>query len=99
MTTSRKAGRKAKVQELAARRGTPGEKVAAEAALARLIGTGTVKITAAIRLTDALARSLPAPASGNAITWDDLVAGFGIRVTAAGARAFVFNYRVKGSGQ
>jgi integrase len=51
------------------------------------------------RLTDAAIKWLPLPAAGNVITWDDDVAGFGCRVTAAGARSFVFNYRVKGSGQ
>lgn len=97
MTTK---GRKAKVRALAKRPGTAGEGIAAEAALARIdaraLGAPTPRTA---RLTDALARSLATPASGNAITWDDLVAGFGCRVTAAGARAFIFNYRVKGSGQ
>jgi integrase len=50
-------------------------------------------------LTDAVARRLPAPKQGNAVTWDDTVAGFGCRVTSAGSRAFVLNYRVKGSGR
>jgi integrase len=45
------------------------------------------------RLTDKLVRSLPAPPRGNVITYDTDVKGFGIRVTTAGARAFVLNYR------
>jgi len=36
------------------------------------------------------------PASGYYILYDDKIAGFGIRVTAAGAKSFVFNYRVNG---
>jgi integrase len=52
-------------------------------------------------LTDATVRSFGAPASGNKITYDGgdpkkRVRGFGVRVTAAGARAFVLNYRAGG---
>jgi integrase len=47
------------------------------------------------RLTDASVKRLRAPRAGNKITYDDDVAGFGIRVTAAGARSFVFNYRTR----
>lgn len=52
-------------------------------------------------LTDAIVRSLGTPASGNKITYDGgdpkkRVRGFGVRVTAAGARAFVVNYRTGG---
>ena len=47
------------------------------------------------RLTDAAIKRLPVPGNGNKITYDDDVAGFGIRVTAAGARSFVFNYRTR----
>jgi integrase len=90
-------GRKAKVQALAARPGTSGEGRAAEAALVRIGDTAISPRTA--RLTDAAIKRLPLPAAGNVITWDDDVAGFGCRVTAAGFRSFVFNYRVRGSGQ
>ncbi len=38
--------------------------------------------------------ALPLPASGNKIYYDDNIKGFGVRVTAAGARAFVLNYRI-----
>jgi integrase len=51
------------------------------------------------KLTDALVRGLPAPASGAKITYDagpEAIRGFGIRVTAAGARSFVLNYVVAG---
>jgi integrase len=47
------------------------------------------------RLTDAMIRKLPPPASGNKVHWDE-VAGFGVRVTAKGARSFILNYRVGG---
>lgn len=46
-----------------------------------------------MKLTDQTVRDLPLPASGNKIHFDDDVAGFGTRVTAGGARAFVLCYR------
>jgi integrase len=52
-----------------------------------------------MKLTDNLLRSLPAPERGNKITWDDAVKGFGARVTAANARAFVLAYRRKADGR
>jgi integrase len=55
------------------------------------------------RLTDQFVREAPAPAKGNHIVYDapnkrgnDYVPGFGLRVTAGDARAFVLNYRAKG---
>lgn len=48
------------------------------------------------RLTDSIIKALPAPASSNRITYDAEMPGFGVRVTAAGARAFVLNYRAGG---
>jgi len=48
------------------------------------------------RLDDKLVKALPAPAAGAKITYDSDVSGFGVRVTAAGARAFILNYRVAG---
>lgn len=101
MTTD-KNGRKAKVRALAKRAGTPGEQAAAEAALERISAPVMASPAAGgnvIRLTDAAIRRLPLPASGHTITWDDETAGFGVRVTAAGAKSFIFNYRVRGSGQ
>jgi integrase len=50
------------------------------------------------RLTDQVVRRLPAPARSNKITYDGELPGFGCRVTAAGARAFVLNYRRKADG-
>ena len=46
-------------------------------------------------LTNSIIRSLPAPAKGNVIHWDPEVAGFGIRITAGNARAFILNYRTR----
>jgi integrase len=55
------------------------------------------------RLTDQLVRALPAPDKGNKIYYDapdrkgsNATPGFGLRVTAAGHRAFVLNYRTNG---
>ena len=49
-----------------------------------------------MRLTDKLIKGLPAPERGNRIIYDDLVRGFGIRITAAGAKSFVLNYYASG---
>ena len=46
-------------------------------------------------LTDAVVKRLKPPVRGNRVTYDDPVKGFGARVTAAGARAFVLNYVTK----
>ena len=51
------------------------------------------------RLSDTSIKSLPLPESNSRIHYDDAVAGFGIRLTAKGAKSFIFNYRVKGSGR
>lgn len=48
------------------------------------------------KLTDRTVRTLAPPAIGNRIHYDTEVAGFGIRITAAGARSFVLNYRAGG---
>ena len=47
------------------------------------------------KLTDSIVKTLPIPARGNRIAYDSDVKGFGVRVTAAGARAFVLNYRTR----
>jgi integrase len=47
------------------------------------------------RLTDSIVKALPAPEKGNRITYDSDVKGFGCRVTAAGGRAFILNYRTR----
>ena len=46
------------------------------------------------RLTDKAVKALEAPASGNRITYDDEVRGWGLRVTSQGTKAWVVNYRV-----
>ncbi|KWW37657.1 tyrosine-type recombinase/integrase [Cupriavidus metallidurans] len=48
------------------------------------------------RLTDSLARKLPLPAEGYEIHWCADDPGFGCRVTAAGARAWIMERRVDG---
>lgn len=45
------------------------------------------------RLADSIVKNLSAPAKGNRIEYDTEVKGFGVRVTAAGSRSFVLNYR------
>src|SRR5450631_913563 len=51
------------------------------------------------RLSDKTIKSLAAPATGNLIHWDDAIKGLGVRVTAAGHRAFILNYRTKAGRQ
>src|ERR1700730_10610443 len=57
-------------------------------------------MTATAKFDDRFVRELPAPASGNRIPYDrggkEPVRGFGIRVTAAGAKSFVLNYTIAG---
>jgi integrase len=56
------------------------------------------------KLNEETVKRLPAPATGNRITYfagatiqgAKAPRGFGVRVTAAGARAFVLNYRLRG---
>jgi len=56
------------------------------------------------RLSEETIKRLPIPAAGNSITYfagamtqgAKAPRGFGVRVTAAGARAFVLNYRLRG---
>lgn len=48
-----------------------------------------------LKLTDTIIDKLPLPTTGNKISYDDDVKGFGIRVTAAGARSFILNYRTR----
>lgn len=51
---------------------------------------------ARVKLTDGTIRKLAAPQSGNLITYDSDVRGFGIRITSKGARSFVLNYCFQG---
>jgi len=50
-----------------------------------------------LKLDDKAVRDAVPPAGGNRITYDARLRGFGLRITAAGSRSFVFNYRIKGS--
>ena len=52
-----------------------------------------------MRLSDRIVRRLPTPERGNKVTYDAETKGFGCRVTAAGGRAFVLNYRRKADGR
>ena len=45
------------------------------------------------RLTQTLVAKLPAPSSGNVVTWDTELTGLGVRATAGGAKSFILNYR------
>ncbi len=45
-------------------------------------------------LTDRAVRGLPLPERGNRIYYDPAMRGLGVRVTSAGGKAWVFNYRV-----
>jgi integrase len=47
------------------------------------------------KLSDAVVKALPVPATGNKIYYDVDVKGFGCRVTASGARSFILNYRTR----
>jgi integrase len=47
------------------------------------------------RLTDAEIKRRPAPAIGKIISWDAQVTGLGVRITAAGHRSFVLDYRTR----
>src|SRR5579864_6019499 len=52
-----------------------------------------------VRIDDKFVRELTGPEKGNRIAYErgnDAVKGFGVRVTAAGAKSFVLNYTVAG---
>src|SRR5438105_10377101 len=48
------------------------------------------------KLTDKMVREAVPPATGNRIVYDSEVRGFGARITAAGNRSFILNYRING---
>jgi integrase len=52
-----------------------------------------------MRLTNRAIAKLPAPARGNRIFYDTVIGGFGLRVTAAGGRAFILNYYRRSDGR
>lgn len=47
------------------------------------------------KITDTTVKTLALPEKGNRIMYDAEVKGFGVRVTAAGARSFILNYRTR----
>ncbi len=90
----------AKVKALSDDAGTPGEQQAAEAALERIGATPKAPAhTQREPFTDASVKQLPTPETASKIYYDGTVPGFGVRVTAAGSRAYVLNYRVRGTGR
>lgn len=48
------------------------------------------------RLSDRVVSALKAPQSGSTIVYDTSLSGFGIRLTKAGSKAFILNYRFEG---
>jgi integrase len=78
---------------------TTGEQAAAVAALERVEPKVPAILPEREPLSDAIVKKLPLPTKGNKVFWDTVVAGFGIRITAGDARAFVLDYRVRGSGR
>src|SRR5690242_9242239 len=53
-------------------------------------------VTMAEKITDKMVRDLEPPATGNRRIYDTDIKGFGVRVTAAGAKAFILNYYIHG---
>jgi integrase len=49
-----------------------------------------------IRLTDKIVKAITSPNSGSRVTYCGELAGFGVRVTAAGVKSFVLNYVAHG---
>jgi integrase len=49
-----------------------------------------------VKLTDKEVRELVPPASGNRISYDSEIKGFGARITCKGARSFILNYYAAG---
>jgi integrase len=49
-----------------------------------------------MQIKEGVVTKLKAPKQGNEVSWDDMVGGFGVRITAGGVIAFILNYRVAG---
>jgi integrase len=64
-----------------------------------LAGATKQKSVGRQRLTDTIVRRLPPPLKGKQITPDSEVPGFGIRVTANGARSYVLRYTTRAAGR
>src|SRR5689334_19456180 len=50
-------------------------------------------------LTERYVKALKAPESGHTIVWDNDLKGFGVRISAVGSVAFLFNYRTRAGRQ
>jgi integrase len=70
------------------------------------IGTDTTRTRELTKMdklvvTDKLVKGLTPPESGNTVTYDgtapDAIRGFGVRITANGARSFILNFRLHGT--
>jgi hypothetical protein len=96
---ARRLTKTAKIQALVDRPGTAGEQQAAAGALARVSSKALAPSSGHEPLSDGIIKRLLAPEKGNRVYWDAALGGFGVRVTAGGARSFVLDYRVKGSGR
>jgi integrase len=48
------------------------------------------------KLTEKTIKNPKLPPKGYTLKWDDEVKGFGVRITAGGSVAFIFNYRTRG---
>lgn len=48
----------------------------------------------AVRITDKSIKAMKSPVTGNRISWDSEIGGFGARITSAGVRSFVLDYRI-----
>ena len=49
-----------------------------------------------MELTDKAIKVLTPPDTGQKIYWDTTIKGFGLRITQAGARSFILDYRASG---
>jgi integrase len=52
-----------------------------------------------LKLSGKLLKALEPPASGYYLIWDSGIKGFGVRITTAGAKSFIYNYRVRETGR